>query len=343
MKEITEWFKEKGRKLPWRETQDPYQIWVSEVILQQTRVAQGISYFYRFMEKFPTIFDLAAATEDDVLKMWEGLGYYSRARNLHFTAKHIANELNGKFPETLEGLLKLKGIGEYTARAIGSFAFGFKEAVVDGNVYRVLSRLNDDSTPIDSQNGKKQFQIAANELLGESNSAIFNHTMMDLGAIICLPENPKCNECPLISFCLAYKNQTYKDRPVKSKKLNRSTQFAVFYKISNENNEFIIEKKPNGFWKNLWTFPFTTSEEKNSWDKVDSKIIIKHVFTHFDLFIKVVLINFDFNEVKDIETSGYEETNEKKWISNEQIEEFTFPKAMHKVFKDLITSDSRLF
>lgn len=195
------WFAENGRELPWRQTKDPYAIWLSEVIMQQTRITQGWTYWERFMQHFPTVDDLAAATEDEVLRLWQGLGYYSRARNLHAAAKQVVQQ--GHFPNTLEGIRQLKGVGDYTAAAIASIAFDIPAAVVDGNVYRVLARYFGIDTPINSTVGKKQFAILAQQLLPEKNASAYNQAIMDFGAIQCTPVSPKCLICPFLGSCEA--------------------------------------------------------------------------------------------------------------------------------------------
>lgn len=238
---IIRWFRENGRDLPWRETKDPYAIWLSEIILQQTRIAQGWEYWERFMKTYPKVEDLAAASEDDVLKLWQGLGYYSRARNLHAAAKQIV--VLGHFPDTLEGIKALKGVGDYTAAAIGSFAFDIPAAVVDGNVYRVLSRYFGIDTPINSTQGKKEFAALAQSLLPASSAqqlsdtalspaAAYNQGMMDFGAIQCTPQSPKCLVCPLAETCEALRTGRVEELPVKNKTLKVKTRhLSYIYKV----------------------------------------------------------------------------------------------------------------
>ena len=219
------WYRLNKRELPWRKTNDPYLIWLSEIILQQTRVVQGLSYYLKFTHNYPTVFDLANASEQDVLKDWQGLGYYSRARNLHATAKVIASEYKGVFPKTFLEIKKLKGIGDYTAAAISSFAFNLPHAVVDGNVYRVLSRVFNIDLPIDSIEGKKYFAQLAKELLPNHDAAIHNQAIMEMGAIQCLPTNPLCDSCPLLEKCLSYHLKNTHERPVKVKKTKTRDRF----------------------------------------------------------------------------------------------------------------------
>ena len=214
---LMKWFRENGRDLPWRQTRDPYAIWLSEIILQQTQVKQGWDYWERFMRRWPTVEALAAATEDDVLREWQGLGYYSRARNLHYAARQVV-EMGG-FPQTLEGLRSLKGVGDYTAAAIGSIAFGLPAAVVDGNVYRVLARHFGIDTPINTTEGKKTFAALAQSLLPTSEvshlSSLYNQAVMDFGAIQCTPQSPRCQTCPLAETCDALQTGRVELLPVK--------------------------------------------------------------------------------------------------------------------------------
>lgn len=285
--QIISWFRENGRALPWRETRDPYAIWLSEIILQQTRIVQGLEYWERFMAQYPTVEALAAASEDDVLKLWQGLGYYSRARNLHAAAKQIVEM--GKFPDTLEGIKSLKGVGDYTAAAIGSFAFDIPAAVVDGNVYRVLSRYFGIDTPINSTQGKKEFAALAQSLIpGGGNEKIkpeafemelspisaYNQGMMDFGAIQCTPQSPKCLLCPLAETCEALRNDRVAELPVKEKKLKVQTRRLTYIYIrcqeeTSANGEqaepmIAIHRRDKGdIWQGLWE-PYNASDSKKT-------------------------------------------------------------------------------
>lgn len=226
---ILSWFRDNGRALPWRDTTDPYPIWLSEVILQQTRIAQGWEYWERFMRHFPTVEALASASEDEVLRLWQGLGYYSRARNLHAAARQIV--ALGQFPSTLEGIRQLKGVGDYTAAAIASFAFGIRAAVVDGNVYRVLSRHFGISTPINSTQGKKEFAALAQSLLPPSEVSAYNQGIMDFGALQCTPLSPRCSDCPLMESCEAFRMGRVEELPVKQRKLQIKTRRLAYIYI----------------------------------------------------------------------------------------------------------------
>ena len=274
---ILSWFRENGRELPWRETKDPYAIWLSEIILQQTRIAQGWEYWERFMKTYPTVGDLAAASEDDVLKLWQGLGYYSRARNLHTAAKQIV-EL-GHFPDTLEGIKQLKGVGDYTAAAIGSFAFDIPAAVVDGNVYRVLARYFGIDTPINSTQGKKEFAALAQSLLPSSKASVslssfspasdfqsslslvaaYNQAMMDFGAIQCTPQSPKCLLCPLAETCEAMRTNRVAELPVKQKTMKVKTRHLSYIYIRCNGMTAIHRRGEGDIWQGLWE-PFNASD-----------------------------------------------------------------------------------
>jgi A/G-specific adenine glycosylase len=253
--ELTIWYKENCRDLPWRETSNPYYIWISEIILQQTRVDHGKAYYERFILNFPDVESLAAAEEQDVLKLWQGLGYYSRARNLHFTAKQIVEKYDGIFPNRFEELIKLKGIGDYTAAAIASIAFGLPYSVVDGNVYRVLSRLCGVQTPIDSPKGKKQFAEIAQHLIEGEDPDIFNQALMEFGALQCLPRNPDCENCPLLSNCFAYSHQQTDKLPVKSKKASQRNRYFNYLVIKTDDKYYLEKRKSGDIWENLYQFP----------------------------------------------------------------------------------------
>ncbi len=255
-KALTQWYLQNKRDLPWRNDTNPYTIWLSEIMLQQTRVAQGLPYFLRFTKSFPTVFDLANADEEEVLKLWQGLGYYSRARNLHKTAKQIAFEFNGEFPKTYNELLHLKGIGQYTAAAIASFAYNESVPVVDGNVYRVLSRYFDVETDIASAAAKKEFTQLAAELLPEGKANIFNQAIMEFGALQCVPRNPDCGICVFNDSCLALQKKKVAQLPVKSKKTKVTNRYFNYLVFSDENNNTIISKRTQkGIWHNLYEFP----------------------------------------------------------------------------------------
>ncbi len=247
--------------MPWKGVRDPHIIWLSEIILQQTTVAQGTAYFEKFCERYPSVSDLANAPSDDVMKMWEGLGYYSRARNLHATAKYIADDLKGVFPNTYDDILKLKGIGPYTAAAIASFAYDLPYAVLDGNVYRVLSRFFGIETPIDTTEAKHLFTELANTVLDPKRPADFNQAIMDFGATHCTPANPKCGQCPLQNECSALKEDKVAILPIKSKKMVRRTRFFNYLVVNEDGFVFIKKRSEKDIWQDLYEFPLIETDD----------------------------------------------------------------------------------
>lgn len=265
---LLRWHDGHHRPLPWKGEKDPYLVWLSEVILQQTRVEQGLPYFEKFKEKYPTVHDLARAPEDEVMKMWEGLGYYSRARNLHAAAKYIASALGGEFPATYDGIRSLKGVGDYTAAAVASFAFDLPHAVVDGNVYRVLARYFGIETPVDTTAGKKLFAQLAQELiqLATANQqppitpGLYNQGIMDFGAGHCTPAAPKCPSCPLRPHCEAFRQNKVDQLPVKSKKQARQQRFFNYLIINQQGSVFIKKRTEQDIWRNLYDFPLIETE-----------------------------------------------------------------------------------
>ena len=250
------WYLENKRSMPWRTTTDPYRIWLSEIILQQTRVEQGLPYYLKFIKTFPNVHALAKAEEELVLKLWQGLGYYSRARNLHACAKYIVTELDGKFPETYASLLKLKGVGDYTASAIGSISFNLPTAVVDGNVYRVLSRIYGIKTPINSSAGTKEFKALAQELIDPQRPADFNQAIMEYGAIQCKPKNPNCLHCIFNNHCVALQKNSIQELPVKINKTKiRKRYFHYLVLRSPQGSTVLKQRTQKGIWQGLYEFP----------------------------------------------------------------------------------------
>lgn len=287
---LLDWFRENRRPLPWRETRDPYAIWLSEVILQQTRIQQGTAYWERFIRRWPTVESLAAATEDEVLREWQGLGYYSRARNLHAAARQIV-EL-GHFPDTMAEIRRLKGVGDYTAAAIGSIAFDLPEAVVDGNVFRVLSRHFGIETPINSTEGKKTFKALAQELLPPSEASAFNQAMMDFGAVQCVPQSPRCANCPLMESCAAFREGRVEALPVKLKKIQVKTRHLTYVYICCNGYTAIHRRGAGDIWQGLWEPPCPLNDNllKNA------KLLrsnVKHVLTHRILMADFYLLECD--------------------------------------------------
>lgn len=270
---LISWYLQNKRDLPWRNTKDPYKIWLSEVILQQTRVAQGLPYYENFVNTFPTVFDLAKADEQQVLKIWQGLGYYSRARNLHHTAQYVSEKCNGEFPKTYNELIKLKGVGSYTAAAIASFSNDEPVAVVDGNVFRVLSRYFGVKTDISSSQAKKEFQQLADEVLDKKNPSLFNQAIMEFGALQCTPKNPNCGICVLNDSCFALQKNKVAQLPVKLKKTKVTQRFLHYLVFLDENQNTVINKRTqSGIWKNLYEFPLIEVESKTDIEVIRHKI-----------------------------------------------------------------------
>lgn len=276
---LTHWYSIYKREMPWRKTKNPYHIWLSEIILQQTQIKQGLPYYEAFISRFPTIFDLANSTESEVLKLWQGLGYYSRARNLHATANYIAKNLKGVFPNNYNGLLQLKGVGDYTASAIASICFNQPTAVVDGNVYRVLARYFGIDTPINSSKGIKHFKTLATKLIDKKNPANYNQAIMEFGAIQCKPQNPDCNICPLNSSCVALQKNLINELPVKLKKTKVTTKYFNFLVIISSNKQILFQKRTQkGIWQNLYQFPLIDSKKPLTIDTFRNHSTVKSFF-----------------------------------------------------------------
>jgi len=308
-KELINWYSNNKRILPWRATQNPYYIWLSEIILQQTQVKQGLPYYEAFVAQYPTIFDLANATEEEVLKLWQGLGYYSRARNLHFTAKHIALSLNGEFPNTYKNLLKLKGVGDYTASAIASFAFNEVAAVVDGNVYRVLSRYYGIATPINSTAGIKEFKILATSLIDKKQPATFNQAIMEFGAKQCKPKNPDCEICPLKNECIAFNENKIATLPVKLKKTKVTTKYFNFLVCVDKGKNILFEKRnKKGIWQNMYQFPLIESERSLNSEEF-------HLLNLKDIIINNSIFDYSlYNEADIVHKLSHQHLYTKFWI-----------------------------
>lgn len=247
------------RPMPWRGEQNPYLVWLSEVMMQQTRVEQGLPYFLKFKEQYPTVQQLADAAIDEVMRHWQGLGYYSRARNLHHAAKHIAYELNGRFPTTYSEIKKLKGVGPYTAAAIASMVYGERQAVVDGNVIRVLARVCGIATPFDTTAGKKEIELVAQELISPSQPGLYNQAIMDFGATVCKPQSPACHSCPLTARCIAYKQDIQTELPVRSKKMVKKERHFYYLLIKNKKEIIITKRQANDIWQGLYELPMLES------------------------------------------------------------------------------------
>lgn len=324
---LLKWFHENGRALPWRQTHDPYAIWLSEIILQQTQVKQGWEYWERFMRHWPTVEALAAATEDEVLREWQGLGYYSRARNLHFAAHQIV-EMGG-FPKSIEGIKQLKGVGDYTAAAIGSIAFNLPAAVVDGNVYRVLSRYFGIDTPINTTEGKKLFAAMAQEqLLPALNreglgAGLYNQAIMDFGAIQCTPQSPKCDCCPLAETCEAFRTDRIQELPVKLKTLKIRERHLIYIYIRCKGQTAIHRRGSGDIWQGLWEIWLT--------DVIPSGAVllrqnVKHVLTHRILYADFYLLE---TEEKPVLPADY------IWIPESDIDNYALPRLIEILLDSL--------
>ncbi len=318
---IVGWYQTNKRDLPWRHTTNPYNIWLSEIILQQTRVAQGLPYYHKFVEALPTINHFAEATESEILRLWQGLGYYSRARNMHFTAKYIAQNLNGIFPPNFKGLIKLKGIGNYTAAAIASFAYNEHIAVVDGNVFRVLSRFFGIEADIASPKGKAQFSEIANQLLPITQSNIYNQAIMEFGALQCVPKSPQCHICVLNTSCYAFKAKSQTFLPVNNKKIKVQIRYFYYLVIEFEGDFFLNKRQESGIWQGLFDFYLVEKQnpeniidllsDQNLIEIMNSSVIVtnsetyKHQLTHQKLYIQFIHLkitdakNLFFKENKD--------------------------------------------
>jgi A/G-specific adenine glycosylase len=265
---VTKWYESNKRELPWRETTDPYKIWLSEIILQQTRVNQGLNYYLRFIERFPDVKALANADENEILKLWQGLGYYSRARNIHAAAKMIVEKHDGVFPTDHKDILALKGIGDYTAAAITSFAYNQPYAVVDGNVFRVLARVFGVDTPIDSVKGKKEFTRLASDLLDKKRPSLHNQAIMEFGALQCVPLSPACGQCVLNDFCVAYLTDSVINFPKKEQKLKQRERFFNYFFITEHNYTYLNKRTGKDVWHNLYEFPLIETDEAVGWEKL---------------------------------------------------------------------------
>lgn len=328
---LIQWYLENKRDLPWRNTSNPYKIWLSEIILQQTRVAQGLPYYIRFVENFPTVFDLANASEEQVLKLWQGLGYYSRGRNLHKTAQIIAFEFNGTFPKTYNELLQLKGIGTYTAAAIASFSQKEVVPVVDGNVFRVLARYFNVETDISSATAKKEFTALANELIDKKQPDLFNQALMEFGALQCVPKNPNCINCIFNESCAALQKKKVDLLPIKLNKTKVTERFFNYLVLEDKNGNSLIQQRTfKGIWHNLYEFPLLESEKE-----LNEKEIIKKISTTSFLTNELVSIK-PFDEKSVLHLLSHQRLKIRFWdikvkgniengISKEALKKFPFP------------------
>ncbi len=308
---LINWYLLNKRNLPWRDTVNPYSIWLSEIILQQTQIKQGLPYYLSFTKIFPTVFDLAKADETQVLNLWQGLGYYSRARNLHYTAKFIANELNGVFPDNYQDLLKLKGIGDYTASAIASICYNEPTPVVDGNVYRFLSRYFGIKTPINSSKAKKEFKDLAQELIDVNNPAEFNQAIMEFGARQCKPQNPDCENCPFNSSCIALQKNLIKELPVKLNKTKVTKRYFNYIIILSDDKKTIIEQRNGkGIWQKLYQFPLIETSKKVNFKLLQKESAFNNLFKNEDYSASL------FNKEDIVHKLSHQHLYTKFWIVN---------------------------
>lgn len=339
---LINWYSQYKRDLPWRNTKDPYLIWVSEIILQQTRINQGINYYYHFTETFPDIKSLANANVDNVLKIWQGLGYYSRARNMHYTAIHIVKDLNGEFPKTFHELKKLKGVGDYTAAAIASFSFNEVVPVIDGNVYRVLARLFNIEESIQTAKGKKIFFEKASELIDKNDPGIFNQAIMEFGSLQCTPTNPNCKDCPFNSSCIAYANNIVDKLPQKKQKVKVRNRYFNYLHIIYKNNLFIEQRIEKDIWKLLYQLPLIETQKKITgqdlfdhpdWGKLfkdthaslkSTVIDKKHILSHQKIYAR-------FYQIKIEKINPYLK-NTYKLIPLEDLHKYSIPRLIDNYF-----------
>lgn len=332
---------ENTRSMPWKGEKNPYYIWLSEIILQQTRVEQGLPYFLRFKEKYPTVKHLANAKEDEVMRLWQGLGYYSRARNLHETAKNIQQNFKGKFPETFDELKKLKGVGDYTAAAISSFAFGEKKAVVDGNVIRVLARVFGIETGFDTTEGKKQFAALAQQLIDEKNPAAYNQAIMDFGGVVCSPKNPKCGECPFNKICVAKDKDLIAVLPYHEKRTKITERYFNYLIIKSKKEIFIQKRTGNDIWKNLYELPLieTPKPLKKNIKEAIGKFLGTKNFSmvsgakEISQMLSHRKIHFRFIEIELKNSDSFKLNNSKK-VKLEALARLAFPKTIHLVLHE---------
>ncbi|MCR4765099.1 MAG: A/G-specific adenine glycosylase [Bacteroidaceae bacterium] len=333
------WYAQHRRELPWRNTNDPYRIWISEIILQQTRVSQGYDYFLRFMQRFPTVQSLADAPEDEVMRLWQGLGYYSRARNLHAAAKSIcahAKNNSSIFPTTYAEVRALKGVGDYTAAAICSFAYNMPYAVVDGNVYRVLARYFDIDEPIDTTRGKKMFAALAQDQLDPSCPADYNQAIMDFGALMCTPQSPQCTTCPLADSCMALRTGRVDVLPLKEKKLAIKTRYFHYLWVNADGYTYIHKRTERDIWQNLYELPLVESDHQLTPSELLQSIQpmlapdeapqltlvrqgVKHVLTHRIIMADFYAIHLPANSHS---FAAYQK------IKIEQVSDYAFPRLI---------------
>ncbi|SIS48663.1 A/G-specific DNA-adenine glycosylase [Salimicrobium flavidum] len=332
--DLIEWFKKEQRTLPWRENQDPYRVWISEIMLQQTKVETVIPYFEQFIRKFPTLEDLAAADEQEVLKAWEGLGYYSRARNLQTAVREVVSEYHSEVPKTVEEIGSLKGVGPYTQGAILSIAYDLPVPAVDGNVMRVLSRVLLVDEDIAKQSTRKLFELLVSSLISSKDPSSFNQGLMELGAIVCTPKSPSCLLCPVQEHCRAFHKGVEQELPVKSSKKTQKVLRYRTYVVENERGEVLIEKRPeNGLLANLWQYPMVKEEEVEEGDLDGLKIEengmidrVRHTFSH-------LIWEMEVHRAEAV--SGTVQREDARFVPKETIKNYPFPVSHQKIHPHL--------
>ncbi|MGV3638230.1 MAG: A/G-specific adenine glycosylase [Flavobacteriales bacterium] len=339
-KALLPWYREHQRALPWRKKADPYHIWLSEVILQQTRVDQGTAYWHRFTERYPDVQSLARATEDEVLRLWQGLGYYSRARNLRTAAQQVVDLHEGRFPPSYAELKALKGVGEYTAAAIGSIAFGLAEPVVDGNVYRVLARVFGIATPIDSTAGKREFRALAATLLDRSEPGDHNQAVMELGALVCTPKNPRCGDCPVAAHCLALRADRIADLPVKANRNKVRERHFHYLHVIESKKVYLRKRAGKDIWQGLFELPLVESDRALKGDRsvaalraefgADWTIVarhgpVKHVLSH-------QIIHAHFWQVQ--RPKGFKVPNDWIAVAPDELDRYALPRLIDRYLRE---------
>jgi len=337
---LHQWYQQHQRPLPWRQTNDPYRIWLSEIILQQTRVQQGLPYYERFVQNYPTVEALAGAPEDMVLKDWEGLGYYSRARNLQAAAQYIVEERKGHFPENYTELLQLKGVGTYTAAAVASFAYGEAQAVVDGNVQRVLSRLLGIAEPVNSAAGKKIFAEQAQDFLDPTTPAAYNQAIMEFGALQCRPRNPDCHHCPMQDFCVAFRQKRVAELPQKNKVRYQRARYFHYLLLFHQERVLVQKRDAGEIWTNLYQFPLLETHlpkgypalcqeetwpiaQEKPWQLREEICLPPHKLSHQVLHLRLYLIDLEKTHTPPPQ-GGY------SWVEQARLKELAFPRPLRQ-------------
>lgn len=335
---LIEWYSENRRDLPWRNTTNPYYIWVSEIILQQTRVAQGLSYYLKFLDSFPTVFDLANASEDAVLKVWQGLGYYTRARNLRSAAQHIVDKYQGEIPDTFDELIKIKGIGQYSAGAIASFAFKHAVPAIDGNVYRIIARVFGVFTLSTTAKGRREFYDIVVELMDKTQPDVFNQALLDFGALQCVPKSPKCEHCPFGKYCFAYMHNLVHVLPTRGKKTAARSRYFTYLIIKYNEYTFINRRKNKDIWQGLYEFPLIETHKPitlprltkhSEWKKIFGRNkhtisyvseVVKHQLSHQTLYTQFIMV--DILTLPRILNSDYE------MVLATDVDQYSTPKVI---------------